>query len=429
MRVRESSLRGGLALVVLAALTACSSHEVRHAHSVSLVTVAEEIPETTLLDVAIVEFNPGVAADQEEVEDNVFPQIRRAEARYLAVHLRDTLQASGHWGAVRVTPLAAAGSDLMITGKIKKSDGDRVELAVEAVDATGRVWLDKSYKMETAAGAYDKRKYPGLDPYQDVFNMIANDLSVERAMLSAAELSQIRTVAELRYAAELTPDAFEGYLAQGRAGRYEIRRLPAEGDPNYERIQKVLEREHAFVDTLNEYYAQFYSDVGDSYDNWRKFSREEAINMRELRSQARWRTGLGIAAIAAAILVDSNSSGGSTADRVLRDVAIYGGMEAIKSGMARRQDAKMHEQGLIELSEGFESEVAPVVVEFQGTTHRLTGAADAQYQEWRRLLRELYMAETGLISDMAIYSEPEMTGGAVLPTEIDVLAEVEVPTD
>ena len=39
------------------------------------------------------------------------------------------------------------------------------------------------------------------------------------------------------------------------------------------------------------------------------------------------------------------------------------------------------------------------------------------------------MAETGLISDMAIYSEPEMTGGAVLPTEIDVLAEVEVPTD
>ncbi len=191
----------------------------------------------------------------------------------------------------------------------------------------------------------------------------------------------------------------------------------------------MLEREHAFVDTLNEYYAQFYSDVGDSYDNWRKFSREEAINMRELRSQARWRTGLGIAAIAAAILVDSNSSGGSTADRVLRDVAIYGGMEAIKSGMARRQDAKMHEQGLIELSEGFESEVAPVVVEFQGTTHRLTGAADAQYQEWRRLLRELYMAETGLISDMAIYSEPEMTGGAVLPTEIDVLAEVEVPTD
>ena len=70
-----------------------------------------------------------------------------------------------------------------------------------------------------------------------------------------------------------------------------------------------------------------------------------------------------------------------------------------------------------------------MVVEFQGTTHRLTGAAEAQYQEWRRLLRELYMAETGLISDMAIYSEPEVAGGPVLPTEIDVLAEVEVPTD
>ena len=47
-------MRGGLVVAVLAALTACSSHEVRHAHTVSLVTAAEEIPETTLLDVAIV---------------------------------------------------------------------------------------------------------------------------------------------------------------------------------------------------------------------------------------------------------------------------------------------------------------------------------------------------------------------------------------
>ncbi len=417
--------------MVLAALAlgACSSHVVRHAHTVELATAAAEIEENTLLDVAIVEFDPGFEDEDEALEDGIFPQVRRAEARYLSVHLRDTLQQSGHWGAVRVTPLLAAGSNLVITGSIERSDGDRVQLAVEAFDAVGRVWLDKSYQMETAAGSYDKRKYPGLDPYQDLFNMIANDLAAERATLTAAELAEVRTVAQLRYAAELTPEAFDGYLERTRAGRYEIRRLPAQDDPNYERMQRVLEREHVFVDTLNQYYAQFYSDVGDSYDNWRKFAREEAINMRELRSQARWRTGMGIAAIAAAILYDSNSSGGSTADRVLRDVAIYGGMEAIKSGMGKRAEAKMHQQALEELGSGFDAEVAPVVVEFQGTTHRLTGAAQAQYQEWRRLLKELYMAETGLISDMAIYSEPEVITGPVLPTEIDVLAGVEVPAD
>jgi hypothetical protein len=422
-------LRGGWVVIGLLVLAACSSHEVRHAHTVDLVTAAETIPENRLLDVAILEFDAGIENEEEAVEDGIFPQVRRAEARFLSVHLRDTLQQSGHWGAVRVTPLMAAGSDLVLMGRIEESDGDRVELAVEAVDAAGRVWLDKAYKLETAAGSYDERRYPGLDPYQDLFNMIANDLATQRATLTAKELEEIRTVAQLRYAAELTPDAYDGYLELSRAGRYQIRRLPAEGDPNYERMGKVLEREHAFVDTLNEYYAQFYTDIGDSYDNWRKFAREEAINMRELKSQARWRTGMGIAAIAAAILYDSNSSGGSTVDRVLRDVAIYGGMEAIKSGMGKRAEAKMHQQALEELGSGFDAEVAPVVVEFQGTTHRLTGAAEAQYQEWRRLLRELYMAETGLISDMAIYSEPEVSGGPVLPTEIDVLAGVTAPSD
>ncbi len=97
--------------------------------------------------------------------------------------------------------------------------------------------------------------------------------------------------------------------------------------------------------------------------------------------------------------------------------------------MGKRAEAKMHQQALEELGSGFDAEVAPVVVEFQGTTHRLTGAAEAQYQEWRRLLKELYIAETGLISDMAIYSEPEVINEPVLPTEIDVLAEAEVLAD
>ena len=50
---------------------------------------------------------------------------------------------------------------------------------VSAKDSTGRVWLDEDlYEMETAAGAFNRQRYPELDPYQDVFNSIANDLAV-----------------------------------------------------------------------------------------------------------------------------------------------------------------------------------------------------------------------------------------------------------
>ena len=48
-----------------------------------------------------------------------------------------------------------------------------------ATDSTGRVWLDdEQYEMETAAGAFNRQRYPELDPYQDAFNAIANDLAI-----------------------------------------------------------------------------------------------------------------------------------------------------------------------------------------------------------------------------------------------------------
>jgi hypothetical protein len=36
-----------------------------------------------------------------------------------------------------------------------------------------------------------------------------------------------------------------------------------------------------------------------------------------------------------------------------------------------------------------------MVVEVEGEQRRLTGTAEAQYEAWRKLLREIYEAETG----------------------------------
>ena len=35
------------------------------------------------------------------------------------------------------------------------------------------------------------------------------------------------------------------------------------------------------------------------------------------------------------------------------------------------------------------------MVEVEGQTRRLTGTAEERYEEWRRLLREIYSGETG----------------------------------
>lgn len=402
----------GLAIFVLGAgvLAGCSSNQVLLPHSVALVAATETVAEDELLDVAVVVFDPGVPDGEIEKEvleellsDGTFVHIRRAEARYMAVHLRDTLQNSGHWGSVWVTPAESTAADINITAEILHSDGSRLRLDVRAVDSSGEVWVDDRYFMETAAGSFNRQQYPGLDPYQDVFNRIANDLAAFQSGLSSADRRNLRTLSQLRFAAELSPEAFLDHVAQNGGGRYTLSRLPAEDDPQFERTQSIREREHLFVETLNEHYVDFYANSLESYHAWREFAREEAIAVRELQQSSRWRTGLGIAGILASIVYGA-SSDGDFSDRVVRDSIMYMSTQMLQSGMLRRQEKRLHSSVLEELSVGFDEEVKLMVVEIQGVQHRFTGTVEVQYENWRELLRQIYLEETGF-GDVEIYTE------------------------
>jgi hypothetical protein len=412
----------GLLIAGFVLLAGCSSEEVLVAHSIPLAKTTVVIPEAQLLDVGVAVFDSGVPegeVDKEVLEnlirEGTFVQIRRTEALYMAVLLRDTLQKSGNWGTVWVTPKKSTAADLSVDAKILHSDGDIVQLHVTAVDATGRVWLDDEYQMNTAAGSFNRQRYPGLDPYQDLFNTIANDLARMRDELSVDATRQIRTVAGLRYAADLSPEAFTGYVVEDK-GRYALNRLPAEGDPMFDRTQRVRQRERLFLDTLDQHYVQFSSDAMESYDGWREYSREEAIEIRELTKSARWRTGMGVATIVASIVYGSNSNNDSFSDRVIRDAMMYIGADMLRTSQVRRQEKRLHSDTLEELSTGFDDQVKPMVVAIQGTEHRLTGTADVQYQEWRDLLKQIFVSEGGFVpEEVAIYSEPEPE--PALPTE------------
>ena len=153
------------------------------------------IAEEDLLDVGIVLFDSGVPEGEvpkevleELIRDGTFVHIRRSESVYMSVLLRDTLQKTGNWGSVWIAPKPTTAADVNVAGKILQSDGDQLRLVVTATDSTGRVWLDEElYEMETAAGAFNRQRYPELDPYQDVFNSIANDLAVAQQELSSKD--------------------------------------------------------------------------------------------------------------------------------------------------------------------------------------------------------------------------------------------------
>ena len=102
-----------------------------------LVLPKAEIPEDRLVDVAIDLFSPGVsdAPASPLLQKGIRAAVRKSEARYLPIHLRDTLQSTGQWGAVRVVPGGAAWAELLVTGAIEKSNGKDLVVRISARDA------------------------------------------------------------------------------------------------------------------------------------------------------------------------------------------------------------------------------------------------------------------------------------------------------
>lgn len=326
---------------------------------------SETTRNSALLDVGLVVFDPGVSEDATEPEAGIFPRIRRAEARFMPVVLRQALIASGSWGVVRVLPEPQPSAELLVTGDIIHSDGIALVLRVRAVDATGRTWLDRVYHDRSDAADYPVRG--DGDPYADLYRRIANDLLVVRDQLAPEQHEEIRRVAILRYAEQLSPEAFGGYLGTDDAGRYRVLRLPAEGDPMLARVNRIRNQEHLFVDTIDEQYADLRDEMASTYNLWRQYGREQALYKQEYRERA------------------------ASRDRDGRRGSFF--------AMQRAYDAykwsKIHDQDLDELAAGFNNEVQPTVMQASGKVFRLSGTLESQYQEWQNILRAIFELEAG----------------------------------
>lgn len=382
-----------LTLLLLANLiTGCATTQVVTANSTPPVQANEPIPYEQLIDVGIVPFNPNIPADPKEIDKNlIVPDVRRAESSYVAYHLKDTLELTGNWGAVRVTPTSSLAVDVEVSGKILLSDGERLDVIVTARDATGRTWFTRTYDDVASKFSYEK---PIEDPFQDLYNEIANDLLAARQNLTSQDVLRIKSVARLKFASDMAPDAFGDYLTVSSRGQYGVAQLPAETDAMMSRVERIREQEYLFVDTLDEYYSRFYREMRPSYDEWRHATYDEAIRLREIERQARNRL-IGGALLIAGGIAAGNESGTWAGDAAAAG-AVVGGIGAVRSGLQRKKEAEIHAESLKELSQSLGTEITPYVLEIEGRTIELQGTAEEQYAQWRDILGQIYEQETSL---------------------------------
>jgi len=385
------SLRLLAVIVVTLGLGACVNQSIKSTSVPSVKGASTAVEEHLLLDVGIAVFDPGL--DDYDEDERVYPEVRKAEARYMPNLLSQAMQDSGAWGAVRVVPDTTQITDLLVQGEILYSDGEELQLQITATDSRGYTWLDKKYTGNASGYAYRMTTRSTYDPFQAVYNTIANDLLQLQEELREEDRESVRLVTELLFARSFSPDAFDGYLGQNRKKKYVVLRLPAEEDPMLERVRSIRERDQLFIDTLQEYYVTFDAQMDGPYQEWRKLSYQEAVALRELRAESTRNLIAGGVAILAGIA--GASSGDSATTRTAGQVAIIGGGYLLKSGLEKRNEAQIHVEALEELGMSLEAEITPQVIELDDRTVMLSGNVEDQYAQWRKVLEELYRAEVG----------------------------------
>ena len=382
---------------ILFFLTGCAAHNAQKVGPTTMMKAQEEILEDQLFDVGIQVFESEKISEEQAKEEHTSEEVRKAENHFIPYHMKNTLQQSGYWGAVRVLPTVAESIDVLVKGKILESNGEHLVLQIEVVDASGKRWFSKKYESEATLASYSGNRMGEKDAYQDIYNAISNDMATYRMNLLPDAAKKIRTVSKLKFAEDFAPSAFNGYLAKDK-NIITVNRLPADDDPIMIRLLKIRERENMYVDTLNGYYEEYYSEMWASYENWRKLNYEEVKAIKKIKRDANMRKLAGVLLLAGAIALNAGESNNTG---VLQASMILIGGQVIVQGFNISKEAEIHSAAIKELSESFGSEMQPIVMEFEGKQYELTGSAEEQFKHWRELLQQIYLKETGFDPDVS----------------------------
>ena len=350
------------------------------------------------LDVIIPVFDPGLPEDPDDYEDeNIWPEIRRAEANRFAYKLKEKLDETGQFGAVRVAPDRTATGDLYILGQIKESNGEEVEIAVEVIDISGREWLDKSFDHEVSETFHKNYRNRGKDSYDPLFEKIATEIAEELNGHESKELEDLHYLSDIRFGANFSDSKFMQYI-KIEEDQFKLVGKPSDQDPMFRRVKAIRVRDQLFIDGLQNNYAAFSTKMNDSYLMWQNQSLLEIKAKRAANRKAIAQAAGGVALLALGILsgvagANSNSvfaqSGGLTGAML----GVAGGISLISESFSTSAEAKVHRDTLNELGRSVDLEMAPKVIAFNKASVELTGNAREQFIQWRTFLQKIYSEE------------------------------------
>lgn len=346
---------------------------------VELLIADQSPPDSIQLEIGIQVFeNQLDAEDRARFEDWVYSEIRENEVNYLPYVLRSTLLETDHWGAVRVLPQPDPSVDIQVEGTVLHSDGERLEIAIVATDSSGRQWLNKTYADTTVLSDFpDSTRFTTgnpfnpngfVDPFQDLYDQIANDLLQTRELMANAELVNIKRVSQMVYASDLSPETFSHTLTTDSEGLLAVTSLLAEADPMLARVADMRERHLVFIDTVDEYYEALYTEMQPSYVIWRRYSHDQIDETQRLASRLE--------------------------DYDLDDYGTSSSFATLTQRYDRYRWSKIYEQEFRELAAGFNRELAPAILKLSEQVNGVSGTMEEQYVQWRRILQALFRLET-----------------------------------
>ena len=352
------------------------------------------VSEELLLDVGVEAFDPNIPETfDEQVKQNINPEVRRAEVNYMSHYLKNLLQGTGNWGAVRVIPRKTNAVDVSISAKLLHSDGERMILEATVYDARGHVWFTKQYTTLASKFSYEPEIAQTIDPFHATHRQIADDMLNYRNSLPDDEVKTIRRTAEIRFAHDFSEDAFGDHAKLADNGQYQLVRLPAEDDPMLLHIRKIREREYLFIDTLDGFYDNFATAIYQPYLDWRRETHDEAIAIQKEKALSKARLVAGTTMIVGGAVMQRNSN--SLVETAGYSGVIGGAIQIINS-IQNRANAKLHAEVLAELGNAAETQILPYTIELENESLSLEGSVHEQYEKLRQVLKRLYFEEMGL---------------------------------
>ena len=344
------------------------------------------------LDVIVPVFDPNIPKDSDQYEKlGIWPELRRTEAIRFAVALKNELDNTNVFANVRTTPDVAVSGDLYVTGKIIKSNGEDVEIAVQVHDISGARWMKKSYKHRVKEYHWQNVRQAGKDPYQPVFQKVAKDVAALLKKKSNDDLATVRAISEIQFASTFAPESFGHHLRQQNK-RIKLASLPAVDDPMLVRTRAIRVLDGQYMEKVQDHYDQFVAETNPSYVAWQEHSMSSAKAEREAKSKAGLQALGGLLLLVGAAAAADNSSDDTLTNAAVAGAAV-GGIMLMQDSFASNAEGKYHRGNLMELGSSLNLEVAPQVVQIEDTTYTMQGDLKAQLRQWRTFLKQFYALE------------------------------------